>query len=67
MIDFSNEEMTIRLLTSKQREFFYKRVMDYGSISVIAEHNYETDKQGNLWVDHHRGNTSQEILKKILE
>lgn len=65
--DFTDEEMTVKLLTSKQREFFYKRVMNYGSIYIIEEDNYEVDKHDDLWIDHHGGNTSQEILEKILE
>ena len=51
--DFGEDWMTLRLVSEKQREFLYTRVMDYDD--ELWYHNYRVDKNGELWKDHKNG------------
>lgn len=65
IVRITDNEMTVNLISSKQREYFYKKVREYNS--EIAENNYKIDRANNLWRDHHRNSkTSEDILVSIL-
>lgn len=47
IVDFGEDWIAVRIVSIKQREFFYNRVMQYNE--AICIHNYETDKENELW------------------
>lgn len=65
IVDFTANDMTVRLVSSRQREHLYRKVLDY--CDQIEESNYDVSQTNDLWKSHHRnGGTSENVLKKIL-
>ena len=64
--DFGEDWISIRLVSVKQREFFYKRVMEYNE--AICAYNFEIDRENELWKDHKKGaDRNYNILLRLIK
>lgn len=63
--DYGNDWIDIRLVSVKQREFFYSKVMEYNEL--MCQSNYEVDRENDLWKDHKRGaERNHSILERLI-
>ena len=64
--DFGEDWISIRLVSAKQREFFYKKVMEYSE--EICASNFEIDRENELWKDHKKGaDRNRNILLRLIK
>ncbi len=62
--DFGNDWVDIRLVSEKQRELFYKKVMEYNEL--LCQSNYEVDRENELWKSHKKGtDRNKDILIRL--
>lgn len=62
--DFGDDWITIRIISVKQREFFYKKVMEYNE--MLCLYNYELDCKNELWKSQKKGTESNyNILARL--
>ena len=66
IVDFGENWFKVYIVSDKQLNFFYKKVIEY--YSDVSENNYEIDIQNELWKDHKKGiERNLEILFKLSE
>lgn len=66
IIDFGSNWFKVNIVSDKQLNFFYHKVLEYQS--DICEINYEVDIQNELWKDHKKGaEKNLKILIKLSE
>lgn len=66
IIDFGENWFKIYIVSDKQLNFFYKKVIEYHT--DICESNYIVDIENELWKDHKKGaETNKEILYRLIK
>lgn len=64
--NYGEDWVNIYIWTVKQRELFYKKVLEYDEEN--GKHNYEIDKTNELWKDHKRNaEKNSEILQRLCD
>ena len=62
--DYGTDWITVRIVTAKQREFFYSKALQYEE--SICRNNYEIDKENTLWQSHKKGaERNKDILIRL--
>lgn len=64
IVDYGEDWINVRIVSEKQREFFYKKTVEY--CEEICTHNYEINCRNNLWKDHKRGAKRNYDLLRIM-
>lgn len=66
IVDFGENWITIIIVSEKQREFFYKKVIEYKEMICAA--NYEVDCENELWKSHKNGaSRNYNILLRLID
>ena len=64
IVDFGENWITIVLVSEKQREYFYNKVIEYDEIMCAS--NHVVDRENELWKSHKRGaNRNYNILLRL--
>lgn len=64
--DFGIDWISVRIVSVKQCEFFYKKVMEYSEIMCAS--NYEIDRENELWKTHKKGaERNYNILLRLIK
>lgn len=53
IVDYSENNFEVEILSEKQREWFYKKVIEYND--EIGVYNYSIDKTNDLYKEHNKG------------
>lgn len=53
IIDYDENNIFVEILSEKQREWFYKKVVEYDD--EIGSNNYSVDRLDNLYKEHNKG------------
>ena len=53
IIDYDENSFDVEILSEEQREWFYKKVIEYNN--EIGIHNFLVDKTNDLYKSHNRG------------
>lgn len=62
--DYGDDWINIRLVSIKQRQFFYKKVMEYNEL--MCRSNFEIDCKNELWMTHKKGaDRNREVLTRL--
>lgn len=65
IIDYDENSFVAEVLSIKQREWFYKKVMEYND--EIGAHNYLIDKADDMYKSQHRGyQRNSHILERLV-
>lgn len=63
--DYAEDYFIVRIMSEKQREYFYKKVIEYDDIS--GTNNFEIDCKNELWREHKRGvERNEDILIRLI-
>lgn len=64
--DYGDEWICVKLVSERQREFFYKKASAYNEEICLS--NYEVDSQNELWKSHKKGaERNFEILRRLTQ
>lgn len=64
IVDYGSNWVKVKLLSEKQRSFFYKKAIEYNE---VEEYNFEVDKTNELWRTHKRNiENNKEIYEKLI-
>lgn len=65
ILDFGEDWIVVRIVSVRQREFFYERTVQYSE--EMCSHNYNVDKSGELWMSHKQGaERNKDILLRLV-
>ena len=65
IVDYNENGFEVEILSEKQREWFYKKVIEYNDEMGI--HNYSIDKTNDLYKDHNAGyDRNKHIIERLV-
>lgn len=63
--DFGEDWIDVRIVSEKQREFFYKKIREYNE--MICTSNFDIDRRNELWKSHKDGAVrNYDILLRLI-
>lgn len=65
IVDYNENSFEVEILSKKQREWFYKKVMGYND--ELGVHIFLVDKTNNLYMDHNAGySRKRNIIERLV-